>query len=128
MSLKTAFLKPNRTLAAGGGITSNIIPFQLNKKGVALGIAGLAGIGFVTAGLDNKHRMDMGPVTYQGGPARMTSQLNTGAVQAINQITDDPEVRADMLKNIMHDNTSIMDSIEQHGVDDQFLSAFYGMG
>ena len=128
MSLKTSFIKPNRSFASGGGVTSNILHHQLGKKGVLIGFGAL-GVAGVTAGaMDIKNQKEMGPVTYQGGPTRMTNMYGTGAIQAINDMTDDPEVRAEMVKNIMHDNTSILDSIEQHGVDGQFLSAFYGMG
>jgi hypothetical protein len=122
------FLKPNKSLKAGGGFTSRIIPFQLGKGGVAIGLGALAVAGIVTEGHANANRKNAGPITYQAGPARMSGVHNTGALDAIQKATDDPEVQADMIKGMMHNSTDgILESAEQYGINDQFLSAFYGM-
>lgn len=122
-----SFIRPNRSFLKGGGATAKLLPFQLGKGGVAVGLGVLGVAGIATAGIDNHNQKSIGQVSYSG-PARMTGMFNSGAVEAINQMTDDPEVKADMLSRMMHNsNDSVMDSIEQHGVDGQFLSAFYGM-
>jgi hypothetical protein len=111
------------------GITSKLVPYQLNKTGVKVGF----GIGAAAAiGKEmhtNHNRMKMGPITYEGGAARMTHNVTSGAIEAIKDTTTDPEVRADMIKHIMRsDDGGILSNIDEMGVDPEFVSAFYGMG
>lgn len=126
--------KPNRTVAEGGGLTSKIIPYQLTKVGIG---AGMAIGGAATIGKEmfaNHNRIKMGPVSYQGGPARMTHNVTSGAIEAIKSSTNDPEVQADMLQKVLHYTGdsgeltgSVLGNLEEFGIDSQFMSAFYGM-
>lgn len=121
------FFDPNIPFEQGGGLTSKLIPHQLNKRGIAagFGIMGAASIGremFI-----QHNRMKMGPITYTGGPSRMTNNFSSGAVEAIQKVTKDPEVQADMLKKILRTQDGIINNLEEYGVDGDFLSAFYGM-
>ena len=120
--------KKNLTFAEGGGLTSKLVPYQLTKTGigVGMGIGSAAALG--SEMLANRNRMRMGPITYTGGPARMTNNFSSGAIEAIQESTNDPAVRADMLKRILHTDDGIINNIEEFGVDSSFLSAFYGMG
>ena len=120
--------KKNLTFAEGGGLTSKLVPYQLTKTGigVGMGLTGAASLG--SEMLANRNRMRMGPITYTGGPARMTNNFSSGAIEAIQEATNDPAVRADMLKRILHTDDGIINNIEEFGVDSSFLSAFYGMG
>ena len=120
--------KKNLTFAEGGGLTSKLVPYQLTKTGigVGMGLTGAAALG--SEMLANRNRMRMGPITYTGGPARMTNNFSSGAIEAIQEATNDPAVRADMLKRILHTDDGIINNIEEFGVDSSFLSAFYGMG
>lgn len=120
--------KKNLTFAEGGGLTSTIVPFQVTKAGIGVGIGltGAAALG--TEMFANHNRRKMGPVTYTGGPARMTGNFDSGAVEAIQEATNDPAVRADMLKRILRTDDGIINNMEEYGVDAQFVSAFYGMG
>ena len=120
--------KKNLTFAEGGGLTSKLVPYQLTKTGigVGMGIGSAAALG--SEMLANRNIMKMGPITYTGGPARMTNNFSSGAIEAIQEATNDPAVRADMLKRILHTDDGIINNIEEFGVDSSFLSAFYGMG
>ena len=121
-------LRKNLTFAEGGGATSILIPYQLNKTGIAVGM-GLTGASALGVEMFRQHnRLKMGPVTYTGGPDRMTHNVTSGAVEAINEITNDPAVRADMLKKMLRTDDGVINNLEEFGVDDQFVSAFYGMG
>ena len=122
------FFKPNRTIAEGGGLTSKIVPYQLTKVGIGAGI-GLSGAASLGKEMFIQHnKMKMGPISYTGGPDRMTHNVTSGAIEAIDKITNDPEVKADMLRKIAHTSDGIVNNLEEYGVDSEFISAFYGMG
>lgn len=122
------FFQPNRTIAEGGGLTSKIIPYQLTKTGVAVGFGAGAAAALGTEMLRQHNRMKMGPVSYEGGPARMTHNVTSGAVEAIREVTNDPAVQADMLKKMVRTDDGILNNIDEFGADTEFVSAFYGMG
>jgi len=117
----------NLTFAEGGGFTSKIVPYQLSKIGigVGMGLSGAAALG--SEMVANHNRMRMGPISYEGGPARMTHNITSGAIEAIKEATDDPAVQRDMLRKILRQTDEIGGNLEEFGVDDQFLAAFYGM-
>lgn len=121
------FFQPNRTLAEGGGFTSKLIPYQLTKVGIAAGFAigGAAALG--TEMLKNRNKLKMGPVSYDGGPDRMTHNVTSGAVEAIKEATNDPAVQSDMLRKMVRADDGIINNIDEYGVDSEFVSAFYGM-
>lgn len=122
------WFKPNKTFAEGGGLTSILIPKQLGKGGVAVGM-GVLGVGAVAEQAFASHnRLKAGPIRYGGGPARMTNQFSSGMVEAINNATDDPAIKADMINHIMHNRTDgALSNLEQHGINQDFMNAFYGM-
>ena len=124
-----AFLTNNVPFNEGGGLTSVLVPKRLTKAGIGgmFALSGAASIGkemFIASNIRK-----MGPVSYTGGPARMTDSFDSGAIQAIKQATKDPNVQQDMLRKILKSsNDGIIKNLEEYGVDGQFLSAFYGMG
>lgn len=121
-------LTNNLTMAEGGGFTSKVVPKVLGKGGIA---AGFALGGAATIGKEmfaNHNRLKAGPMTYTGGLSRMTHKVSSGAIEAIQGVTNDPAIQADMIKKMMKNNDTILNSLEEFGVDGQFLSAFYGMG
>lgn len=122
------FFQPNRTVEEGGGFTSKLIPYQLTKTGVAVGFGVGAAAALGTEMLRQHNKMKMGPVSYEGGPARMTHNVTSGAVEAIKEATNDPAVQADMLKKMVRTDDGILNNIDEFGADTEFVSAFYGMG
>lgn len=123
-----ALFKKNLTFREGGGITSILIPNQLTKTGIAVGMGIGAAAALGTEMFANHNRRKMGPVSYEGGPARMTHNVTSGAIEAINDVTTDPAVKADMLKHILRTDDGAINNMEEFGVDSEFISAFYGMG
>jgi len=122
------FLEPNRTYEEGGGLTSILIPHRLTKVGIGAGFALGAGASLGSEMLRQHNRMKMGPISYEGGPARMTHNVTSGAVEAIQQATSDPNVQSDMLAKMLHTtDEGIINNIDEFGVDADFVSAFYGM-
>jgi hypothetical protein len=70
----------------------------------------------------------MGLVFYEGGPARMTHNVKSGAVEAIRDVTNNPAIQADMLKKMLRtSDEGIINNIDEFGVDAEFVSAVYGM-
>ena len=121
-------LQPNQTIQEGGGLTSVIVPKQLTKLGVGIGFGVMAGATLGVEMFKQHNKMKMGPVSYTGGPDRMTHNITSGAVEAIQQVTKDPAVQQDMIKKMMHStNDGMLNNIDEYGVDSEFLSAFYGM-
>ena len=124
----SVFFQPNRTVAEGGGLTSKIIPYQFSKVGIAAGFGVGAAASIGTEMLRQHNKIKMGPVSYAGGPSRMTHNVTSGAIEAINESTSDPAVRADMLRHVLKTDDGVMNNIDEFGVDSEFVSAFYGMG
>lgn len=122
------FLENNVPWNEGGGLTSKIIPKRLTGAGIAVGMVAGGAASLGKEMLTAHNRIKAGPIKYTGGPARMTHNVTSGAVEAIQQVTNDPEIQADMLKKITKDTSSIMTNIEEFGIDGDFVSAFYGMG
>ncbi len=121
------FFEPNVPFAEGGGLTSKIIPYRLNKRGIAAGFGIGAAASLGTEMLIQHNRAKMGPVSYTGGPDRMTHNVTSGAVEAIQKATNDPAVQADMIRKMLRTDDGIINNIEEFGVDGEFVSAFYGM-
>lgn len=120
------FFEPNLTIAEGGGLTSKIVPYRLTGAGIAAGFGVGAAASFGKEIFAHSNRLKMGPVTYAGGPARMTRNVTSGAVEAIKEATNDPTVQADMLRKMIKTD-EFVGSLEEYGVDGEFISAFYGM-
>lgn len=120
------FFERNLTLAQGGGFTSKIIPYRLTGAGIAAGFVVGAAASLGTEMLRQHNKMKAGPVSYDGGPARMTHNVTSGAVEAIKEATNDPAVQADMLRKMTRSD-ELVGNIEEYGVDSEFVSAFYGM-
>ena len=122
------FFQPNRTVAEGGGLTSKVVPYQLTNAGIIAGFGVGAAASLGTEMLRQRNRVKMGPVSYEGGPARMTHNVTSGAVEAIRDVTHDPAIQADMLKKMLRtSDDGIINNIDEFGVDAEFVSAFYGM-
>lgn len=122
------FFEKNVPFEEGGGLTSKLIPYRFTKAGIGLGFAvsGAASIGKEMLVQHNK--IKMGPVSYGGGPTRMTNSFTSGAIEAIKETTKDPQIQQDMIRKVLHDTDSgMINNLEEYGVDEQFLSAFYGM-
>lgn len=118
----------NLTFEEGGGITSKLIPKQLSKTGLKVGVGISAAVSLGKEMVSQHNRLKAGPITYGGGLTRMTTKINSGALEAIQDVTNDPQIQADMLKKILRTRDNVISNVEEYGVDGQFLSAFYGMG
>lgn len=122
------FFRPNTPWNEGGGLTAKIIPYQLTKAGIAAGMGVGAAATIGTEMFRAHNRLKMGPVSYEGGAARMTHNVTSGAVEAIAKVTDDPAVQSDILSKMLHSTgDGIINNLEEFGVDGEFVSAFYGM-
>ena len=117
----------NQTFQEGGGLTSVLLPKRLTKFGVGLGIGVGTAASMGTEMFKMHNQMKVGKVTYQGGPQRMTDNFNSGAIEAIANVTDDPKIQQEMISKVLKNSDSLYGNIEEFGVDGAFLSAFYGM-
>lgn len=117
----------NLSFAQGGGLTSRIIPKVFDKPGIALGF-GLTQGAVVGRNLLAQHnKLKAGPMTYTGGPAKMTSNFDSGAVEAIMKSTNDPETRADIVRHMLRSQETILENVREYGIDEEFMNSFYGM-
>ena len=121
------FFENNTPFEEGGGVTSKLIPKRLTKAGIFAGMGIGIGVGVGKEMFKMHNRLKAGPVTYQGGPARMTNNFSSGTIEAIMNVTDDPKIQQEMIKNTLKNTSSLYGNLEEFGVDEQFLSAFYGM-
>ncbi len=121
------FFEPNITFAEGGGITSKIIPYRLTKVGIGAGFGIGAAASLGSEMLKNHNRLKMGPVKYTGGPDRMTHNVTSGAVEAISKANISPQEKQAELTRMMRSKDTVIGNLEEYGVNEQFMSAFYGM-
>lgn len=126
--IMNTFFEDNQTFQEGGGLTSKLLPKRLTKIGVFAGMGIGVGVGVGKEMFKMHNRLKAGPATYQGGPVRMTDNFDSGAVEAIANISKDPKIQQDMLKHTLREKDSLFGNIEEFGVDEQFMQAFYGMG
>lgn len=111
-----------------GGLSSLVIPRQVNGAGAALVIGGGAAIGVANEGFKSHNRAKLGRVRYGNGPARMTSSYTSGAVQAMRRASNGNYAAfADMAEEVVG-NASIGGVIENYGATPELISALYNMG
>ncbi len=116
------------TKESGWLANGEILPVTLNKKGMTalIGVGGVvSGISAYNTGLKAHNNTKLGRVMYEQGTDRMTQAFGTNAVPAIKKISQgNPEIERALIKDtLLHDFR-----YEDYGVDDKFISAFYGMG
>lgn len=124
--MEMRILKNNRTFSEGGGLTSILLPKQFTKLGLGLFAVGSGAVSFGKEALASHNKLAMGDIIYTGGPARMTNNFSSGAIEAIKDVTSDPALQADMLKKVTK-TTEFLGGIEEYGVDGEFISSFFGM-
>lgn len=117
----------NLTPSTGGGLTSAIIPKQVNFKGY-LGLSGLvAGAGIFKEGFEASNRRKLGSVTYQDGMTRMVSSFTTGSVPAMMKASQkDYQAFAGMAQNVI--NSPGISHLDDFGANPAMISALYNMG
>ena len=101
------FFEDNQTFQEGGGFTSKLLPKRLTKAGIFAGMGIGVGVGVGKEMFKMHNRLKAGPTTYQGGPVRMTDNFDSGAVEAISNVTKDPKIQQEMIKNMLKDKYSI---------------------
>ena len=112
----------------GGGLSSIIIPRQLNSGGVALVAGGAALLSLGKTGFKVHNTAKMGRVSYTDGPARMTNSFTSGAVSAMRQASGGDYVKfADMAEDIVNGPLGY-GRLETYGATPELISALYGMG
>lgn len=121
------FTKSN-TIKNGGGVSSLLIPRQVNAAG-GLAIVGIAGgITLTSEGIKGRNRATLGKIKYGDGPARMTSSYTSGAVQAMKRVSGGNYAAfSDMAEEVVT-HGSIARQIENYGATPELISALYHMG
>lgn len=121
-------LTVENNISDGGGLTSLIIPRQVNGKGIAViaGASTLLSLG--DTGIKTRNKTKMGRVSYGDGPARMTSSFTTGAVDAMKRASDNnPQVFSEMAQDVVT-GSGIGGKIETYGATPELISSLYNMG
>lgn len=124
-SINNAFIQNNQTFAEGGGLTSYILPYRMGPASIGLTFSSMYAVKLGQDLWAEHNKLKAGPIRYTGGPARMTSNFDSGIVEAIRDVSDDPAVQQDMLKRTM--KSSGIGHLDTYGVDGDFVAAFYGM-
>lgn len=121
-------LTVENNISDGGGLSSLIIPRQVNGKGIAViaGASTLLSLG--DTGIKTRNKTKMGRVSYGDGPARMTSSFTTGAVDAMKRASDNnPQVFSEMAQDVVA-GSGIGGKIETYGATPELISSLYNMG
>lgn len=121
-------LTVENNISDGGGLSSLIIPRQVNGKGIAViaGASTLLSLG--DTGIKTRNKTKMGRVSYGDGPARMTSSFTTGAVDAMKRASDNnPQVFSEMAQDVVT-GSGIGGKIETYGATPELISSLYNMG
>jgi hypothetical protein len=118
------FTQNSRGLAEG-----DLLPKIISGQGAALVGGSMLTIGAVNNGIKARNNAKLGKVVYNGGPDRMTQSYTTGAVNTIRRIAgNDPEAFSELTKSAMDGgDLNLVQKLEDYGVNDKFVSAFYGM-
>ena len=121
-------LTVENNISDGGGLSSLIIPRQVNGKGIAViaGASTLLSLG--DTGIKTRNKTKMGRVSYGDGPARMTSSFTTGAVDAMKRASgNNPQVFSEMAQDVVK-SRGISGKMETYGATPELISSLYNMG
>lgn len=121
-------LTVENNISNGGGLSSLIIPRQVNGKGIAViaGASTLLSLG--DTGIKTRNKTKMGKVSYGDGPARMTSSFTTGAVDAMKRASgNNPQVFSEMAQDVVT-GSGIGGKLETYGATPELISSLYNMG
>ena len=121
-------LTVENNISDGGGLSSLIIPRQVNGKGIAViaGASTLLSLG--DTGIKTRNKTKMGKVSYGDGPARMTSSFTTGAVDAMKRASgNNPQVFSEMAQDVVI-GRGIGGKLETYGATPELISSLYNMG
>ena len=121
-------LTVENNISDGGGLSSLIIPRQVNGKGIAViaGASTLLSLG--DTGIKTRNKTKMGRVSYGDGPARMTSSFTTGAVDAMKRASgNNPQVFSEMAQDVVT-GSGISGKMETYGATPELISSLYNMG
>lgn len=123
-SVASFFTQNSRGLANG-----DLLPKIISGEGAALIGGGMLAVGTVNSGIKARNNAKLGKVVYDGGPDRMTQSYTTGAVNAIRKVAgNNPEAFSELTQSAMSGGKlSFGQRLEDYGVNDKFVAAFYGM-
>lgn len=111
-----------------GGLSSLLIPRQVNGKGIAVITGATALVTLGDTGIKSRNRTKMGRISYGDGPARMTSPFTTGAVDAMKRASgNNPQVFSEMAQDVVT-GSGIGGKIETYGATPELISSLYNMG
>ena len=111
-----------------GGLSSLIIPRQVNGKGIAVVAGASTLLAFGDSGIQSRNRVKMGRVSYSDGPARMTNSFTTGGVEAMKRASNgNPQVFAEMAQDVVK-GTGIGGPLDTYGATPELISSLYNMG
>lgn len=121
-------LTQENTVANGGGLSSVLIPRQVNGAGAALIVGGGLAFGMGNEGIKSRNKASLGKVSYGSGIARTTKQFTSGSVEAMHRVSGgNPAVFTDLAEETLN-NGSFMGAIENYGATPELISALYNMG
>ena len=111
-----------------GGLSSLIIPRQINGKGIAVVAGASTLLAFGDSGIQSRNRVKMGRVSYSDGPARMTNSFTTGAVGTMKRASGgNPQVFTEMAQDVVK-GTGVGGPLDTYGATPELISSLYNMG
>lgn len=121
-------LTVENTLANDGGLSSFIIPRQVNAAGATLIIGGSVAVAAGKEGIVSKNKASLGRVSYDAGMARMTRAFTSGGIEAMHRASrGNPDAFSDMANEALGAQ-SLGGEIETYGATPELISALYHMG
>ena len=108
---------------ADGGLSALVVPRRFNKTGVGVVMGGMGAFAMANEGIKGRNKAKLGKVSYNGGPARMTSSYTSGAVEAMHRASGgNYSAFYDMAEE------TVGGTIETYGATPELISALYHMG
>lgn len=124
--LGKAFTTPNTI--ENGGLSALLVPRKVNAAGAGLIVGGSFFFNAGKEGVKGRNKAALGPVSYSGGPARMTQSFVSGSVQAMHDVSGGNYAAfSDMAGGVMAGST-VGGKIENYGATPELISALYNMG
>lgn len=121
-------LTQENTIKNDGGLSSLLVPRQVNGAGAALIVGGSLAFTAGSKGLESRNRAKLGRISYSNGLARMTNSFTSGGVEAMHRVSGgNPAIFSDLAEESLSSG-GIAGRIEDYGATPELISALYNMG
>lgn len=121
-------LTVENTIKNDGGLSSLLVPRQVNGAGAALIVGGGMALSMGSEGIKSRNRASLGRVSYSNGLARMTSSFTSGGPEAMHRVSGgNSAIFSDLAEESLA-SPGLIGKIDDYGATPELVSALYNMG